>query len=383
MWWWAFLVAPGAGCGTTGQSSDGFVAGPNSPIAVGPMPSSPAIGDFDGDGKLDIVVTCGTHEAPKVGGVLLLLNHGGARFIAAAQGRIAMPQAVDSLVVADFNEDRRPDVAAVGHDSYNVHLLFGDGKGGLAHGRSIAAHAGKRPHTHAIETADVNKDGHADLLTTNADDHAISVLLGDGRGGFAPGPGSPLAAPGHPYSSLVVRDLDGDGLLDIAAPLLEAGEIGVYLGDGTGRFRPARGAPYRVGARPGFVQAEDLNGDGRLDLMSTHDDVGMVDVLLNEGGGRFRPAPDSPVRMREQVWSIVTGDFGGDRARDAILSAPGRKLVLLRGDGHGGFTQTAGVGLVTGESPNRLAVADMDGDGRTDVVTTNYDSGDVSVLLRR
>lgn len=372
------------GCGTTAVRSSEFVAGPNSPITVGPQPSSPATGDFNGDGRLDIVLTCGTQAAPKVGGVLLLLNQGAASFVTARQGRIEMPEPVDSLAVADFNGDRRPDVVAVGHDSYQVYLLLSDGEGGLSPSGSFAAHTGTRPHTHAVIAADVNRDGHADVLTTNADDNAISVLLGDGRGALAPAPGSPFAALGHPYSSLVVQDLSGDELPDVAAPLLESGEIGVYLGDGTGAFRPAPGSPHRVAARPGFVHADDLNGDRRPDLLATHDDEGIVDVFLNEGDGRFRAAPGSPVRLKEQVWSIVTADFDGDGHRDAILTAyPGRKLVFLRGDGRGGLHPTGVSGLVTGDSPNRLAAADLNEDGRMDLVVSNHDSGDLTILLRR
>ncbi|HEX5010638.1 MAG TPA: VCBS repeat-containing protein [Planctomycetota bacterium] len=378
---WAFAVAVCSGCRTAAEPA--FVEGPDSPIAVGPGPETPALADFDGDGRPDIVVTCGSRAAPQVGGVLLLLNQGGARFAAAPAGRIELPQPVDSLAVADFNEDRCVDVAAVGHDSYQVHLLFGDGHGGLSGGSSFAAHVGHHPHTHAVAALDVNGDGHADVLTTNADDDAISVLLGDGRGGLAPAAGSPFAAPRHPYSSLAVQDLDGDGRPDVAAPLLESGEIGVYLGDGAGGFAAAPGSPHGVGARPGFVHADDVNGDGRPDLLATHDDVGLLDVLLNEGGGRFAFAPESPVRVREPVWSIVTSDVDDDGDRDAILSTPGRSLVLLLGDGHGGFSRAERAALATGEAPNRLASGDLDGDGRADVVTSNHESGDITVLLRR
>jgi hypothetical protein len=255
------------------------------------------------------------------------------------------------------------------HDSYEVHLYLGDGRGGFARSPNprLVAHAGSRPHTHACIAADVDADGDADLLTTNAADDAISVLLNDGRARFAPAPGSPFAAPRHPYSSLAVIDLDGGGNLDVAAPLLQSGEIGVYLGDGTGRFANAPGSPYAVFARPGFVHAADLDGDGKPELLATHDDVGMVDVLRNRGGGRFEPASGSPVRLPQQVWYLVTADFDGDADCDVISTAyPGRSLVLLLGD-----------------SPGRLATGDLDGDGHHDVVSTNHDSGDVTVLLRR
>jgi hypothetical protein len=183
---------------------------------------------------------------------------------------------------------------------------------------------------------------------------------------------------------LAVVDVNGDGRPDVVAPLLQSGQIGVYLGDGAGRFEPAPGSPHAVGARPGFAHTVDLNGDGRPEIMATHDDVGMVDVLVNEGGGRFRFAAESPMRLREHVWSITTADFDGDGDQDAVLSASqSRGLVLLLGDGRGGLKRVEGAGLSTGDEANRLACGDLHGDGRVDVVSSNYKSGDVTVLLRR
>src|SRR5262245_7542641 len=100
---WAVAVALCGGCRSAAEPA--FVAGPNSPIAVGPGPECPAIADFNGDGRPDIVVTCGSPAAPRAGGVLLLLNEGDARFAATPAGRIELPQPVDSLALADFNED--------------------------------------------------------------------------------------------------------------------------------------------------------------------------------------------------------------------------------------------------------------------------------------
>ena len=379
----ALALCPGCQSDAGGPSL--FAAGPNSPIAVGPNPSAPAIADFNGDAKPDIVLACGTRADPETGGILLLLNDGAARFTHSPGGRIDVGIAVTELAVADFDGDRHTDVAAMSHDSYQVHLYLGDGKGGLgkAPDSPFPAYEGEHPHTHACIAADVNRDGHPDLLTSNADDNAIAVLLNDGNARFTPAPGSPFAALGHPYSSLAVNDFNADGKLDVAAPLLESGEIGVYLGDGAGGFAPGPGSPYAVAARPGFVYADDLDGDGDPDLMATHDDVGIVDVLLNEGDGRFRFAPGSPVRLDEQVWSIVTGDFDDDGDRDALLTSLGRSLVLLLGDGRGGFVKTEDAGLATGESPNRLASGHLGSEGRACIVSTNYDSGDVTVLVRR
>ncbi len=377
-------VAPGCVTQRPSAAALEFVPAQGSPFAAGPRPSRPAVADFNLDGKPDIALTCGTRERPEEERILILLNDGAGRF-APAEGGFPADVRVDKVTVADFNSDGKPDVAGVHHDSYNVHVFLGDGRGGLrpAAGSPFAAHTGQRPHTHDVACADVNADGHADILTTNADDDAISVLLGDGRGGFARAAGSPFAAARHPYAGIAIRDVSGDGKPDVVAPLVASGAIGVYLGDGTGKFSPAPGSPYRVAERPGYAYVDDLNGDGRPDILATHDNVGMLDVLLNTGDGRFRPAPGSPVRVGRPAWTIVTADFDRDGNTDVLLSSQGRgALTLLMGDGRGGLSE-ARVDLPTGDEPGSVAAADLNGDGKPDIITSNYASGDVTVLLVR
>lgn len=371
-----------AGCAAqpTGPNPT-FVAAPGSPFAVGRHPGRPAVADFNADGKPDIALACGTPETPDGGCVMILLNDGAGRFTAQRPA----PALVDKIAAADFNADGKPDVAAVHHDAYDVEILLGDGRGGLARApvSPVAAYDGESPHTHDVACADVNADGHADILTTNSDDDAISVLLGDGRAGFTPAPGSPFPAERHPYSGIGVRDLNADGKPDVVAPLLQSGALGVYLGDGAGGFSPAPDSPYKVAARPGFAHVDDLNGDGRPEILATHDDVGMLDVLVNAGDGRFRPAPGSPLRISRNCWSIVTADVDRDGNTDVLLSSAGAgKLTLLLGDGRAGLRE-ARVDLPTGDEPGNIAAVDLNADGKTDIITCNYASGDVTVLLQR
>lgn len=383
-------VLPAAGAGCAAQSPPAvpaFVPAPGSPFAAGPRPGRPVIADFNADGRPDIALPCGPEVRPQTRRILILLNEGAGRFTPAVNehaGEHPHPH-VDTIAVQDFNSDGRPDAAGVEHDSYSVYVFLGDGRGGLtpAPGSPFAAHTGTRPHTHDVASADVNADGHADILTTNADDDAISVLLGDGRAGFTPAPGSPFAAARHPYARIAIRDLNADGKPDVVAPLIMSRGIGVYLGDGTGRFGPAPGSPYRVGERPGYAHVDDVDHDGHPDILATHDDVGMLDVLLNDGEGRFRPAPGSPLRVGRPVWSVTTADFDRDGNTDVLLSAQGRgRLTLLLGDGRAGFTE-ARVDMPTGDEPNHAAAADLNGDGKPDIVTSNDGSGDVTVLLAR
>ncbi len=365
-----------------------FEASPVSPVYVGPMAGRPAVADCNGDGNPDIVVACGTccgsSPDPRSGHIVVLLGDGTGGFQRAEGLPVKVAPSVRKVALGDLNGDGTMDVVAAEHDSYDVTVLLGDGHGGFRPGSRIAAGSGPRPHTHDIALADVNADGRLDVITTSANDNAIPVLLGDGRGGFAPAPGSPFATGRHPYDGISVRDFNGDGFTDIAAPLLGAGKIGLLWGDGRGGFVSAADARYPVGERPGYTAAGDVNGDGYTDVLATHDDVGMVDVLLGGPAGKFRFAEGSPVRLTSAVWGIDLGDVDGDGDLDAALGAMmGGDPVVLLGDGRGGFVEARGAVTGSGQSPNYTTLADLDRDGRLDLVTGNYASGDVSIYLSR
>jgi hypothetical protein len=365
-----------------------FVAAPGSPVLAGPLAGRPVLADMDGDGHLDVVLACGTccgtPARPDSGRVLVLRNDGTGRLTPVDRGVVVGPS-VRKVAVGDLDGDGRPDVVAAEHDRYEVTVLRNTGGGRLAAfaGSPIAAASGGRPHTHDIALADLDGDGLLDVLTTNANDHTVSVLRGRGKGMFAVAAGSPFGTPWrHPYDALAVGDFDRDGVLDVAVPLLRDGRIAVLTGDGTGALKGSREATTTVSARPGYVIAVDVNGDGALDLVSSHDDTGVIDVLLNDGKGRFAPAPGSPHDFGRPLWGLAAGDLDGDGNVDLAIGHQNKGPVLLaRGDGKGGFT--AFCDLTVGDRANYVAIGDLDGDGRNDVVVSCYGSGEVFVYLAR
>ena len=165
---------------------------------------------------------------------------------------------------------------------------------------------------------DVNGDGHADVVTPNVGSNNVTVLLGDGSGRFAPAAGSPLAVATRPYF-VALGDLDGNHKLDLAVAHDDITLITVLLGDGRGGFRPAPGSPVDAGARGFEVLLVDINGDARLDLV-TGTAADTVVVLLGDGSGRFRPAPGSPYAAGRGPWGVAVADINGDGKPD-ILTA--------------------------------------------------------------
>jgi FG-GAP-like repeat len=346
------------------------------PAQTGKEPTGIGSGDFNHDGLLDLVTA-----NQRSGDVTLLLGKGGGAFVASPGSPIPTGPTTSLVAVGDIDEDGNDDVVVGRHDSFEVALLLGDGRGGLrpAPRPSLRATRGPRPHCHGLLLIDLDADRHLDLVAPCADGDNVSVLLGDGRGGFSPVPGSPFPAGRHPYG-VAAADLDGDGRPDLALPNLQGAAVTVLLGDGAGRFRAGPGSPHPVLSRPGFVGIGDCDGDGRKDLVITHDDQRGIVVLLGDGRGGFRPALRSPFDSGRTGFGLALADADGDGKADLVLGHARSNLVSVLLGGGDGLAPAAGPPFETGRDPNAALLADVTGDGRVDLITANYVSGDVRVL---
>jgi hypothetical protein len=288
------------------------------------------------------------------------------------------------MLLADFNRDGVLDFAGSHHDRYEVVILLGRGDGTFtnAPGSPFSARApGKRPHTHALAAADVNRDGKLDLITANNEDGDISVLLGDGKGAFTRARGSPFPCGPGPYP-VALADVNGDSTLDIVVPNTAPGPttITVLLGDGRGEFRAAPRSPFRANDRAYFVAVADLNGDGKPDIVATHDDASIATLHLGDGKGNFVQANNSPLELGNRGWSVVPMDLNRDGKIDLAFGAEHGVAVFL-GDGRGGFQRAAGSPFRTGRGTWRIEVIDVNHDGKPDFITNNVESNDISILL--
>jgi hypothetical protein len=354
-------------------------------MAVAGNPGNVALGDFNGDGKLDLVVVCSKPQA-----IIVYLGKGNGRFDLAPEGPIALPEPPSEIAVADFNSDGKLDLAIACHDSYNVTLLLGDGRGGFAKAVNspFVMKKGQHPHTHGLVAGDLNGDGKPDLVTVNSDDNDLSIALNDGRGGFALAPGGPYAIGQSPYP-VTLADVNGDGHLDLIATstsrqTAQAGKssaaLTLLLGDGRAGFRTSR-VPLRT-IVPWFVAVGDVNGDGKADLVVTHAERKELSVLFGDGKGGFVEGPDSPFDLGHSAWYLALFDVDGDGKID-VVAAAGDGVRVLLGNGRGKFQPAPGSPFPAGNGAWHLAVGDVNGDGKLDVVTSNVESGSVSILLGR
>lgn len=191
---------------------------------------------------------------------------------------------------------------------------------------------------------------------------------------LAPRLAIPVAEGAH---SVVAEDIDGDGRLDLLVATAKANEVAVLPGKADGSFGPPR--RFAVGTMPKYAVTADLNGDGVRDIIVAEQDSNSIGVLLGAGDGTFRERVgyDSCHGVHE----VVVADFNADGRDDVAAACHGEQdfssVFLGAGDGTFGARQD----LHSGRQPASLTAADMDGDGRADLVIANHASDTVSILL--
>jgi hypothetical protein len=305
----------------------------------GYFPSAVAIGDFNGDGAPDLVVADYGLGTVDDGNVSIFVGNGDGTFQAAVA--YAAGTHPESVAVGDFNGDGRVDLAVadsgyVDGSGSGVSVLLGNGNGTFQTAKKYAA--GFLPSSLAV--GDFNGDGKVDLAVANyygtrtGDDGNVSILAGNGDGTFQAA--VDYAAGTHP-ESVAVADFNGDGRVDLAVANIGSGvhnpgNVSILVGNGDGTFQAA--VDYAAGSQPEAVVVGDFNGDGAPDLVVRGGDN--TRVLLGNGDGTFQSTSFSYLTGGSKGFtqSMAVGDFHGDGLPDvAVGDAKSNTVVILANDG--------------------------------------------------
>jgi hypothetical protein len=378
------VVRIGHGDGTFGEPM---------PVPVGDGPRDIVAADFNGDGIVDLAVTNFAS-----GDVSVLLGRGDGAFL--PEMRSPVGPGPNALTAGEFNGDGRRDLAVLISPSSEISILLGVGDGTFDAGSLVSNGAYHR----AIASGDLDGDGRDELATAdsleasvfpNAGDGtfgkavtyypggdvvfqvAITDVTGDGKrdliesahgGAVFPGRGDGTFGPRATFGGgplpfgFAVGDFDRDGKEDLATANGYRSSVSVLLGNGDG----TSGTRFGVGRFPLGIARADFDGDGRSDLLTFNEDSGDVSVLLGTDRGGFAP------ERRTRVGAIApgvfaAGDLDADGRQDvAVGDWSLRQVQLAYGKGDGTFDPI--VPFLPSARPNSLAIGDVDGDGKADLV---------------
>ena len=350
-----------------------------------PRPGKVLIADINGDGKNDILTA--NRNTNTIGA---LLNRGSGQFVSgynfAAGGTPA------GMATADVNGDGKIDILTT-VDGLSVAVLLGTNGGNFQAPVLYSAGASNFLGANSLALADMNGDGQLDAVTTNSNNHSVSVLPGTGAGTFgtaatfSTGVSSPYGFATEP-GALALMDVNGDGRTDIVAADTKFYSVSVLLASSTGTgFQPAIVYSVGIGSYPYGLQVADVNGDNRPDILTANYNSDKVGVLLNAGAGIFQPPVQyslGPVNSAAQ--DLAVADVNGDTKLDLITANNGSNSAgVLLGNGNGTFQPVVVVrasNFATGAtiSPNAVAVGDLTGDGKPDLALTDDGFNVVSVV---
>jgi hypothetical protein len=296
-------------------------------------PGEIALGDLNGDSKVDVAVS--SHDSY---GVVLLTGDGKGGLAVAPTSPIVMKQGqhphTHGLAVADINRDNKLDLITCNNADNDISLAFGEGRGNFTRVPQSFP-VGPIPYPFAV--GDLNNDGRLDIVATATAtgpsrreqlplSRALTLVLSDGKGGFSPHQ-LPLRTD-EPWFA-AIADLNADGRADIVATHHEQSAMTVMIGDGRGGFTEANGSPFDFGVSLFHLIIADVDRDGTMDVVATSGDS--IRVLLGDGRGAFKQAASIPVG--QGAWRIAAADLNADGTIDVVTSNSERNsLSVLLGE---------------------------------------------------
>ena len=408
------LGSPGQGNGTFAPAEKFTIPGSSS------FPSAIVAAELTGDRILDLIFL-----VPADAGIVVFrgLGVGGApngtftRIMGMSVGNLPV-----AMVAGDFDSNGLPDLAIAAKGDGSVSVLLGtppNGVGGAGFAAPVRYPAGSAPS--AVAIGDLTRDGIQDLIVASGPNSTVYYLVGNGSAGQGNGtfsPASGIAVAGQP-GGVAAADFDADGILDIAATLVDQSSVEILRGGGSqGDWVGNSTGTYGLGAVPLAVTAAQLNGDALPDLLIANPLAARMSILLDgcppisifipepppvpppvptptpytgcPSGQLLGLASMSLAAAGRSPHGLASADFNGDGIPDLAIAnsayngpavSANVTVILREADGSLGVRQSYSLG--TGSKPFSVIAGDFNGDGRADLAASDYALSRVAILLNR
>ena len=225
----------------------------------------------------------------------------------------------------------------------------------------------------SAEIGDFNNDGYSDIAVTSETDSSVTILLGNGKGDFMPADKSPFYAGSIP-NDIAVRDFNKDGNMDLAFANHEKQYLTILLGNGKGDFTPANNSPFQTKGIPHThgITAGDFNNDGRLDLVTDSWGNDQIEVLFGDNVNLFRTQGVFFKVGKRPYQRLRAADLNNDGVDDIVTTnTEGNNVTVLLASGKGGFEEVADSPIACGDAPFGIAIGDVNADGKPDLAIIN------------
>ncbi|CAF4831166.1 unnamed protein product [Rotaria sp. Silwood1] len=348
-----------------------FKATAQTPINYKYGPRAVAMGDFNNDTSLDIVVA--NYAADNIA---IYFGHGNGTVASPVMFSTGYGSAPYTIAVDDFDNDHRPDVVVANFGTNSIGILLRFQNGYFAN-KTVLSTASSRPVW--IHVADLNNDAALDIITANYGTHSVSIFYGYGNASFSNPSTYSTGYDSFPLA-VVSGDFNNDKQMDLAIANYGTNNVGIMLGTSNGTFARQSTLLTGLNSHPYSLVAGHLNEDTNLDIAVTTYGDNSVGILLGHGNGTLITQMTYSLGAASP-YSIGIGDFNNDNRMDLVVTNNGTdNIALLIGHGNGTFASPKL--YPTGSSSSiSIAIGDLNSDNRSDIAFINNDTSTIGIML--